>query len=391
MLLKIFRWFYGYTNFSATGNNIEKFINTTVRNGINLWDVKKNKDKLFGSCISSECKYMLGAAKKTNTEINIVERRGLPIYLAKYKKRLGFVVGILLFISIIYSMSFYVWEVNVEGNETISIEEVKAAVEELGVSPGCLKSRVDVPIVQQSAMLKLPNVSWLSLNIEGSKAVVSLKERVIAPEIVPKGNPCNIKASVDGQIERTETYKGTIAVNDGDGVVRGQLLISGVVEDGNGNNSFVHAEGKIYAHTKRTLVEEVPLSRVTSADTGKIKKRHKIKILGIEVPLTVWNNIDENYRVESFKNVLKIGNIELPIIVYTDKCYEQICDEKSITYEDALCEARKKIQEREENEFNDKQILNKNEKTEENSDKCRLEVEYDCVEDIGQEEEIIFE
>lgn len=181
-------------------------------------------------------------------------------------------VGILLFISIIYSMSFYVWEVNVEGNETISIEEVKAAMEELGVSPGCLKSRVDVPIVQQSAMLKLPNVSWLSLNIEGSKAVVSLKERVIAPEIVPKGNPCNIKASVDGQIERTETYKGTIAVNDGDGVVRGQLLISGVVEDGNGNNSFVHAEGKIYAHTKRTLVEEVPLSRVTSADTGKIKK-----------------------------------------------------------------------------------------------------------------------
>ena len=254
-------------------------------------------------------------------------------------------------------MSVYIWEVNVEGNETISCEEIRGVMEELGVSAGSLKSRIDVPIIQQSAMLKLPDISWLSLNIEGSNAIISVKERVVAPNIIPKGNPCNMRALMDGQIERMETYKGTITVNEGDAVVKGQLLISGVVEDNSGGNSFVHADGKIYARTKRKIVEDIELCKLVSTDTGKVKKRHRIKLMGIEIPISIWSNIDENYRVESFKNELSIGNIKLPIITYTDVCYEQMCDEKNI----------------------------------ENDEKCHMEVEYNCIENIAQEEEIIFE
>lgn len=391
MLLQIFRWIYGYVKFIAEGSNIEKFINSTIKKGINLWDMKKEKQKFIGYCIASEYKHIKPIAKNSGVKIEVQKKYGLPFFMLNYQKRFGIVFGVIIFISIIYSLSFYVWEVNVEGNTTVSAEEIKDVMEELGVSPGSLKGHIDVPIVQQSAMLKLPGISWLSLNIEGSNAVVSVKERVVPPDLVPKGNPCNIKASIDGQIDRFETYKGTVAINEGDAVVKGQLLISGVVEDSSGNNLFVHADGKVYAKTKRKYIEDVEMSKVTSTDTGKVKKRHKIKIMGIEIPINIWNNIDETYKVETSKKTLKIGNVELPIVIYTDVCYEQVCDEKIITYEEALEEAIKKIENCEKIEFKDKQILSKNENHFEYNGKCRVEMEYNCIENIGQEEEIIFE
>lgn len=389
LLIKIVRWLLGYVKFNVYGDFLERFVNFSIRDGISIWDITKINNGISGKVTASEYRNLRNTAKKCGCKIKLLSKYGLPFFTKKYRRRKGFIVGLLLFFVILYLLSSYVWSINVSGNSYISSEEVINVMKDLGVSAGSLKKRIDIPMVRQEAMIRLPNTSWISINLKGSYADVSIKEKVIAPSIIKEDKPCNIKAYIDGRIERMETYKGMPVVKDGDAVLKGQLLISGVVENNSGGNSFIHSEGKIFAHTKRNIKETVPLCQVKAIDTGKVIKRHRIKFFGIEIPFSLWYKTNDDYRYELYTNHVKIGNISLPIVFYHEDWYEQACSDVILTYEEALAEANKKICERETNELINKKILNKYLEDKEENGTCVLSATYDCLEDIGQKEEII--
>ncbi len=391
MILKIIRWIYGYVLFIVRGGNIEKFINLSVKNRINFWDVKRSGDTLYSKVIAREYKDLHKASRQTKSQVRVKRKYGLPFILNKYRFRLGFFIGIFLYAGMIYVLSLYVWNVKVTGNENISSEEILQAMSELGVSSGTLKSHIDVPLVNQYAMIKLPGMSWLSINISGSYAEISVKEKAKIPEVVAEDKPCNIKANFDGQIERIETYKGTCIVGVGDAVVKGQLLINGVVEDYFGSNSFVHADGKVFAKTRRKFSEEIITSKMQCIDTGKVINRYKVKILGVEIPFRLWENTDDTYRLEIENYKLNLFGVNLPVSVYTERWYEQVCDIKEVSFEEAKKEAIDSINTKRVNEFPNIQILGENNREFDKDGRRFVEVEYICIEDIGNKEEILFE
>ena len=65
-------------------------------------------------------------------------------------------------------------------------------------------------LLEQAAMVKLKDVSWMSINLQGSVASVELKERDVPPEAVPMTEPCNLKASYPGQVVRLEVISGVM-------------------------------------------------------------------------------------------------------------------------------------------------------------------------------------
>ncbi len=391
MILKFIRWLLGYVQFIVRGNFKEIFINLATKEKINLWDMKRENENLISKTFASDYKKLHPIAKKSGVRVRLQKKYGLPFFIFRYRKRLGIIAGTAVCAIVLYTLSLYVWNIEVTGNNLLSKEEILCVMKDLGVSPGSLRSRIDVPIVQQNAMLKLPNTAWLSVNMQGSYVNVAIKEKISTPEIVTKDKPCNIKAAIDGQVERIETYKGTASVTPGDAVIKGQLLISGIVEDANGCNAFVHSDGKVFAQTKRQYTEKVELSQITSKDTGKVIKRYRIKIFGLEIPINSWKQMDETYRAEVWNNTLKIGKTELPVIVHGETWYEQEFSEKILTYEEALSEAKEKVNEMEQNDMKDKKILRKEENAREENGVCYLDVEYKCIEDISEREEIIFE
>ena len=391
MILKIIRWIYGYVLFIVKGGNIEKFINLSVKRRVNFWGIRRSGDILYSNVIAREYKELHKVSKQTKSRIRVKKKYGLPFIINKYRFRLGFFLGIFLYMGIIYVLSLYIWNIKVTGNENISSEEILEVMSELGVSSGTLKSHIDVPLVNQYAMIKLPGISWISINISGSFAEISVKEKAITPEVVAEDRPCNIKANFDGQIERIETYKGTCVVGVGDAVVKGQLLINGVVEDYFGSNTFVHADGKVFARTRRKFSEEIMTSKIQCMDTGKVINRYKVKILGVEIPFRLWENTDDTYRVEIENYKLNLFGVNLPISIYSERWYEQICDIKEVSFEEAKKEAIDSINVKCANEFSSVQILEENDREFDKDGLRFVEVEYICIEDIGNKEEILFE
>lgn len=381
---------FGYASFEVTGGYPEKFINLSVKNNINLWDLKKEKGDLSGKIIASDYKFLKKFAEQANSHIELKSKRGLPFITFKYKKRIGFIAGGLIFVAILWTFSMYVWSIKVAGNDTIPTQEILKTMEELGVSPGSLKYRIDVPMVEQMSMMKLNNVAWMSININGSCVNILIKEKVKTPEIFTEGEPCNIVAREDGQIERLETYRGTPMVTVGDVVTQGQLLVSGVSESADSKNLFLNADGKVFAKTRKKIRETVKFVSLKAMDTGKVIKRYRIKTFGLEIPIGLWNKTDDNYRSEISLNSLKIFGVELPIKIYTEIWYEQECGEIILTPEEAKLETEKRVNEKENTELDGAQILDKSVDSREENGEYIMEVNFICIENIGKKEQISF-
>ncbi len=388
MILDAFRWICGYISFKVTGGFPEKFLNNIVKKEINLWDLKKINGSLYAKILSPEYKFINSEADKSGSKVEIIKKFGWPVFLFKYKKRLGILVGIFTFIFIIHLFSLRVWNINVSGNENISSSEIISVMKDLGVSTGTKKSKINSSIIKQLVMSKINDISWISINIKGSCLNVCIKEKIKSPEIVKEGEACNIVAKSEGQIDHLEVYKGNPSVNEGDAVIKGQILISGISNDSSGGTSLIEADGKVFAKTKRIVTEKVKLSQLNAIDSGKITKKYKIKACDKDFDITPWRKIDETCRIEEYNQKLNIFGIEFPIIFHTDICYYQECEEKTLSLEQAKEFLDSIISEKEKNEFSDMKIISKNVDNYEEGNEYFSRVTYTCIENIAKKQKI---
>lgn len=392
MILQCFRWIFGYVSFELIGECPEKFINLTVKDRINIWDINKYGFVLKGKVLAGEYRSLQKCAKKCCCRIRIKSKKGFPFIKMKYKKRIGFFVGVLFFLIMIYVCSLFVWNVSISGNENIKSEEILRVMSDLGVCPGVLKKSINVPAVKSAAMVKLEDVAWLSVNISGSSVNISVKEKIKKPDIAKSGESCNIVANCDGQIERLETFKGTPCVNVGDVVVKGQLLISGVVENLNAENYFLDADGKVFAKTRKKITEKLQTNQTITKDTGKNITRLRLKIFGGEVPVFgYWEKINDNYQVETTESAVKLFDFELPVKIYKECWKEQEKEEIMLTNEEGYMQIENNILKREEEELKEVTILDKKVVKSENGGELTEEVEYICAENIACKEKIDIE
>ena len=387
-MLKLFRWMYGYVSFKVTGGCPEKFLNAVAKDKINLWDLKKSNGDLYAKVLAPEYKLLRPRARKANSKMRIIKKRGRPIIILKYRKRLGLAIGGLLFLFILKIFSLFIWDINIVGAKDIPIQDILTAINEAGVSMGTKKSSIDSNMVQQSVMAKLPDISWMSVNLNGSCLNVAIKERIKTPELVKPGEPCNVVSCTEGQIERMEVYKGTPCVKIGDAVTSGEVLISGIGETEDGKSTLSEADGKVFAKTKRKLTESVKLSQLGAVDTGKKLTRYKMDIFGKNMVLNPWCVPKDESRVENEKSNLKFLGLEFPTTVYKETYYEQMCDEKVLDIEEAKRILEQNLLQREKDELLDVKILSTAMENYEKDNECFLEATITCIENIAKKESV---
>ena len=189
-----------------------------------------------------------------------------------------------------------------------------SVMDEIGIRPGVRTSGLDAELLEQAAMVKLKDVSWMAINFQGSVVNVELKERDAPPEAIPMEEPCNLKSSYPGQIVRLEVISGVTVVEEGDAVTQGQLLVSGVFEDLlEGKSHYQHASGKVIARTRRQLSVEVPLTQTVQVPTEETVVRKKLELFGLELPLTLNPEPGEEYEAEEEKEQVRLFGNKLPM------------------------------------------------------------------------------
>jgi similar to stage IV sporulation protein len=159
------------------------------------------------------------------------------------------------------------------------------ALREIGVTTGIRSASVDIEDVRNQMMLKLGELSWMSVNINGSHATVTVRERAKKPDIYPRGTPMNIIAEKAGLVTRIDTLYGSAQVFPGDTVRQGQLLVSGLIDSAQQGVRLVNAKAQVTARTWTEFNAVTPTGAVGKRYTGRAKTRYAIVFAGNRVNL----------------------------------------------------------------------------------------------------------
>ena len=220
----------------------------------------------------------VGTAKKLQEAcgvrgIAVVSRyeRGVPSLLKRYRHRYGVFVGALLFCAIVIASQLVIWDVRVEGNERLSDAEIKEELRENGLSVGAWRASLDIDGIENRTLVYSDEISWLSVNVIGTVANVEVRECEEIEERAPEYAAANLVAAKSGVIEGFEDVRGNIAVEIGEAVGKGDLLVGGLYGSEEKPSHYTCARGKVFARTEREFLVEIPLEYQKKTYTGEVK------------------------------------------------------------------------------------------------------------------------
>lgn len=233
MLLSVIKYFKGYVYVRLSGYAPERFLNLCGSHDILIWNLKSTKDG-YEFCISvAGFKQLRPILKKTRTHIRIQKRYGMPFELYHYRKRKMFAMGMLLFAGLIYYLSGFIWNIEVNGNSYLSEEVVLCFLSKEHASFGTKKKNIDCAALEETLRSRYPEVIWTSIKIYGTKMTVDIQENLLPEENYEEKKEetaHDIVAADDGLITEMITRSGTPAVTVGTPVKKGDVLVNGYVE-----------------------------------------------------------------------------------------------------------------------------------------------------------------
>lgn len=337
----LIRYFKGNIRFKAYNGFGERLINLCAQNNIELWAFEKTEDGFIATVTSKSFKKVVSLAKKSNVEIGLVSKTGFWFQAGKYKKRWGLMLGVVAFFVFLFTMQNMVLKIEITGNETVKNSVIEAELSELGVRKLAFIPNLDLRQKKQQAMLRLPQLSWLTINRQGSTLFVHVTERKLKPEIEEK-TPCDIVASKTGMIVYMEVYSGTKIVSEKHTVTKGEVIVSSAVnlqtgteKEQKGTPVYVHADAKVIAQTQFQKNLSVDIKQLSKAYTGKKATRRYLSVFSLKLPLFVATKQSGLYDVCATEKPVYIFGIKTPFSLYSleYKFYEE--KPENLTLEEA--------------------------------------------------------
>ena len=274
MMLWFINFFRGQIHISIKGAYPERFINVCAQNGIAFWDLEQIDDRhMTARVFPSGYEKLMAYAPSCMCLVSPVEKQGVPFLARKLKGRSVLLGGLLVLTMGLWFLSRFIWNI-----EVVGVGEQKAALilqnlADIGVDVGTYAPSVDIAVIKNEMLLRMEELSWLTVNVKGTLATVEVRERMPVPVIVDATISCDVVAQKTGVIVDMDTLLGFPQVQRGEMVQRGQVLVSGRAEPDPEKGieivRLVHAQARITARTWLELEARFPKISWGKAYTGR--------------------------------------------------------------------------------------------------------------------------
>lgn len=327
MFLVIWKAIKGYAFIEITGFSVERFINLAINKGVYIWNIQHKRNSVIMNVSLPALELLDTCAAKTRCEIKIINEYGLPTLFRRYCKRKILLFGVILFCGIIYLLSSFIWEIEVNGNEKLVTSEILEFLKNEDTGIGSFTFRLKGKDIEASLLNRFKNISWVSTEIKGTKLIINMVETVDKPEEKDTTIPCNIIAAEDGVIYSIVVSAGHPLVKKKDVVLKDDLLVNGelVVKEDEESTlyKYVHAEGKIIAKTMDQFEIYESKAIIKKIYTHEHKKEYRLSVMGHTLPYLRVKPKFEKYDQLIYNKKLEIGKdiilpFELIMIQYNE-------------------------------------------------------------------------
>ena len=381
-----------YVKFEGLGGFQEKFIGKLIENNIQLYDISHSKAAIYALIKPRDYITVCRTGKKYGVRVRVRERQGLYFRLYNYRRRWGLVLGALCCCGVITILSQFIWDIKISGNERVSDTEICRSLEQHGVKPGAGRLSFDTKVCELNAMLEISDLSWISVEREGSRVYVKVSETdVPEKEEIPIDAPCNIISDCDGQLISAIVRRGALQVEKGSAVRKGQLLVSGTIDDNGGNVVYVHSDADLTVRCEQ--LEEFYLPFVQTKKTADGEQHYSSYLLlgGFYLPLP-W----ESYSSDSFDNIkyteetynISIFGIQTPFKLRKGTYTEYTEQEVKYTSRDIMSQLEKAKIDYEDNFLSECKIISADKEFLSDENGIKLTVKYVIEKNIGEKQPI---
>lgn len=328
-MLKGVNFARGWARIRADGPFPERLVNLLAQRAVLFWAVDRTgEESVELSVLRRDLRQTLRLATQAGCEARVLQQVGLPNFLRRFRSRYAFLTGLALSVLTVCLLSNFVLSVEVTGNERVSDAVILSQLHRQGLAPGVYGPHVDTRQLELELLLALDELSWASVNLNGTRAQIVVREKILPPTLLEEEPKGDITARAGGLVLRVDAISGQPLVKPGDTVGEGEVLISGTVTMEGPQYSDIPpsylqtgAAGRVWARTWRTLSASIPLAAQTKRYTGQERVRHSLQFFDRRMNFyanssILWSCYDKINKITPLRLP---GGMELPISLSTER------------------------------------------------------------------------
>lgn len=369
----------------------EDFFNALNENRIPYFDASFSDGGFVLRVYRKDFAAIKKIAKKQNVDLEIVKKKGLIFKAIKYKKRFGMITGVIFAVALVIYMSNIALKIEISGNKTISEKKIMDVLNENGIYYGAFIPNMDFKRTEKDIITAFDKIAWVGIRRNGGRVIVEIDELTEHVQVIPFNVPCNIVSDKDAQIIGAKVYKGSLVPKVGEGVKKGDILISGISVDRRGKTTILHAQGTVIGRYKEKMVFEQKFQEEKSIPTGDEIYKRSLFFFGLKIPLYLNSNVNEDYEYDESENNLSFFNITLPIGIRHEEYRPLKTEIINYTPDEAKAAIEKKISDYEENFLKDEKIISKETQFNLTGEEMKMVILYTLEGEIGVENKIFGE
>ena len=312
MFVKFLRFLKGYVKFNFMAPDNGRFIYEASFLG-KLRNVSEENGVITAECDIKTYRLLKDLTKNLNGKRKIIKKVGVPFLLYKHKNRKGVFIGFFIMLTLIIVLSRFIWSVDVSGGDELLRQNIRNSLPDYGIKTGILKSKIDNRTMGNSILTDYPEISFISINIQGNRVVVEIDNTDPKPTIPLKDSYANIVARKEGKIVVMETYQGDAVKKVDDYVYKGELLVSGTKEDYFGRIIYMNSSAKVIAETEMQFELRLPMREEAVERTGKHIVKRYLRIFNLNIPLHLHFFQKGDYETEASLRDLKLFGVSVPL------------------------------------------------------------------------------
>ena len=394
MLLRLVNALRGSVRLEVEGAFPERFLNLCAQRGILFWNVEWMETTRLRLTVTRRGSRQAAAlGERTLCIVTPAGRKGMPYFLARFKKRYAFWVGMGLSMAAVCVLSSFVLTIEVKGNTNVPTAQILTELRRQGLGIGTFGPGLDERTVGNKVLLQLPQLSWLSINLYGTRAEVLVREAVEAPELVDAQEYGSVVARDSGIVTRVEALTGEAVVKVGDTVLEGETLISGTVHlEGPAYSDKpeigqiqVRASGRVYARTWRTMAAQLPLEAQVKRYTGEEANRWSVTALGRRTDFFGKGGIsfDRYDKISRTWTLTLPGGEEMPLAVQRETCRAYELETLAVEPDAAEAMLKERLLEALEEAVGEGEIVSTEFAVETENGMLTVTLQAECREEIG--------
>lgn len=394
MLLRLVNALRGSVRLEVEGAFPERFLNLCAQRGILFWNVEwMEATRLRLTVTRRGSRQAAALGERTLCTVTPAGRSGMPYFLARFKKRYAFWVGMGLSMAAVCVLSSFVLTIEVKGNTTVPTAQILTELRRQGLGIGTFGPGLDERTVGNKVLLQLPQLSWLSINLYGTRAEVLVREAVEAPELVDAQEYGSVVARASGIVTRVEALTGEAVVKVGDTVLEGETLISGTVHlEGPAYSDKpeigqiqVRASGRVYARTWRTMAAQLPLEAQVKRYTGEETNLWSVTTLGRRTDFFGKGGIsfDRYDKISHTWTLTLPGGEEMPLAVQRETCRAYELETLAVEPDAAEAMLKERLMEALEEAVGEGEIVSTEFAVETENGMLTVTLQAECREEIG--------